>query len=215
MPPIPAPRQLSAPAPTCVCGGWPMQVISSSATSELPGTPARWPCTLQRGISELLWEQSLSPCHPVSPSLGTFPDENHPASTIVQHKAVIRARAEQAVAERAAGGHLGQVHARRVVSDTCPWRGRHCGVTWGSSSPMFSPTHPATLAFPILACSRAPVVSPGAIAVSIPWPCLAPCGFPKGHQRAPGPCPTSMWSWGPPWCPLAVPSLMYLQCLPW
>lgn len=50
---------------------------------------------------------------------------------------------------------------RPVASDTCPWRGCHCGVTWGLSSPVSSPSYPATLAFPIPTCSRAPVVSPG------------------------------------------------------
>lgn len=50
---------------------------------------------------------------------------------------------------------------RPVASDTCPWRRCHCGVTWGLSSPVSSPSYPAILAFPIPTCSRASVVSPG------------------------------------------------------
>lgn len=197
MAPMSALGHPSPTAPSCVWGGCTMKVITSSATLR-----ATWcSCSLSLHLAEgdvSHSGQSLSPCHPVSPSLSTFPEKDHPASSVVEHEAVIRA--EQA------GGHLDQVHApchirHPPVEGTSLWG---CLGTLQPSVLSLSPTH-SGIAHPCLL--QGPC--------DIPWPCSAPGGFPKGHQIVPGPCPTSCTPGGLSWCTLAVPSLMYLLCPPW
>lgn len=209
MPPMPAPGHL--------CLGW-----VAHAGDDLLGHPQSHlalplvglaPC---RGGCQLHCGWSLSPCHPVSPSLGTFPDVDHPASAVVQHKAVIRA--EQALAERAAGDDLGQVHApchiQHLPMEGMPLRG-HLG-----------PLQPSVLSLPI---SHSGIPHPCLFQGlhGVPSPCSAPCGFPKGHQCVPGPCPTSCAlgsHHGVPWlCPASCTSwghhgvswLCPAPCVPW
>jgi len=105
--------------------------------------------------------------HPASPSPGTFPDVDLPAGAVVQHEAVIGA--EQALAEGAARGHLGQVHAPRRVRHlpavgTSPWG--HPGVPWPCPAP----------------CP--------------PWPCPAPY-ISWGYHSMPQPCPAIGPPWCP------------------
>lgn len=189
MPSVTAPGHPSAPAPTCVWGRRPMLVITSLATlraawhsCSLALCPAEW--DIRAALGTLL--VSMSPCIPIPGHLSRQrPSCPAPLSSTKQSSGQSRFWLT---------GLLVATWVRSmclVVSDTCPGRGHHCGVIWGLSSPVFFPSHPATLAFPILTCYRAPVVSRGAIAVSVSWPCSAPCGFPKDHQSVPGPHPTS------------------------
>lgn len=72
MAPMSALGHPSPPAPTCVWGGGTMRVITSSATLRATWRSHSLSLHLaERDVSHS--GQSLSPCHPMSPSLSTFP----------------------------------------------------------------------------------------------------------------------------------------------
>lgn len=113
---------------------------------------------------------ALSPSPSLSP--GTFPHVDLSPGARVQHEAVVGA--QQALAEGAAPGHLGQVHApRRIRHLRWPRCHRRGATTRPPPCPSVCPCAPCTHH-------------------SVPWPCPALCPPTTGATPAlPGPMATA------------------------